>query len=55
VGEKVRPGALWMPFHFIEAPTNRLTNDAFDNVTRTGEYKCCAARIEKTPTEGQSE
>jgi formate dehydrogenase alpha subunit len=47
VGDKVRPGALWMPFHFAETATNRLTNDAFDNVTRTGEYKACAARVEK--------
>ena len=47
VGRKVRPGALWMPFHFVEQPTNRLTNDAFDNITRTAEYKACAARVEK--------
>ena len=46
VGDKVRPGCLWMPFHFVEASTNQLTNDAFDTVTRTGEYKCCAARVE---------
>ncbi len=47
VGRRVRPGAIWMPFHFAEAPTNLLTNDAFDNITRTAEYKCCAARLEK--------
>jgi len=47
VGERVRPGTIWMPFHFVEASTNLLTNDAFDNITRTAEYKCCAARIEK--------
>ncbi len=47
VARKVRPGALWMPFHYVEACTNQLTNDAFDPVTRTGEYKACAARIEK--------
>jgi predicted molibdopterin-dependent oxidoreductase YjgC len=46
VARKVRPGALWMPFHHVESPTNMLTNDAFDNVTRTAEYKACAARIE---------
>jgi len=46
VGNKTRPGAVWMPFHFVEAPTNLLTNDAFDNITRTAEYKCCAARVE---------
>ena len=47
VARKVRPGAIWMPFHYVEAPTNLLTNDAFDNITRTAEYKACAARIEK--------
>ena len=45
--DKVRPGALWMPFHFVEAATNKLTNDAFDNITRTAEYKCCAAKVEQ--------
>ena len=35
-----------MPFHFVEASTNLLTNDAFDNITRTAEYKCCAAKLE---------
>ena len=48
VGQKVRPGALWMPFHFIDQPTNILTNDAFDNITRTAEYKVCAAKVQKT-------
>ena len=45
VGDRTRPGALWMPFHFVDQPTNRITNDAFDNVTRTAEYKVCAASI----------
>lgn len=45
VERKVRPGMLWMPFHHAEASTNLLTNDAFDSVTRTPEYKCCAASI----------
>jgi len=47
VGDRVRPGTLWMPFHFVETPTNRLTNDAFDNVVRTAEYKACAAQLQK--------
>jgi predicted molibdopterin-dependent oxidoreductase YjgC len=46
VGDIVRPGVLWMPFHFVDQPTNVLTNDAFDNITRTAEYKVCAAQIE---------
>ena len=45
VGTRTRPGALWMPFHFIDQPTNRITNDAFDNITRTAEYKVCAASV----------
>ena len=52
VGNRVRPGVLWMPFHFAETATNRLTNPAFDNVTRTGEYKCCAARVENADAPG---
>lgn len=47
VGDRTRPGALWMPFHFVDQPTNRITNDAFDNITRTAEYKVCAAKITK--------
>jgi formate dehydrogenase alpha subunit len=48
VTDKVKVGVLWMPFHFSNEPTNVLTNSAFDPVCRTGEYKACAARIEKT-------
>ena len=52
VSEKVRPGALWMPFHFVESATHLLTNDAFDNYTRTAEYKCCAAKVEHAHAPG---
>jgi len=47
VTSKVKPGVLWMPFHFSNEPTNVLTNSAFDPVCKTGEYKACAARLEK--------
>ena len=47
VGDRVRPDTIWMPFHFAEEPTNAITNDVFDPLTSTAEYKCCAARIEK--------
>ena len=46
ISRQVKRGSLWMPFHFPEARTNRLTTDAGDAVTGTGEYKVCAARIE---------
>jgi predicted molibdopterin-dependent oxidoreductase YjgC len=47
VSRQVRRGAIWMPFHFPEARTNYLTTDAGDKVTGTGEYKVCAARLER--------
>jgi len=47
IGDRVRPDIIWMPFHFTEEPTNNVTNDVFDPVTATAEYKCCAARLEK--------
>ncbi|MDP2938931.1 MAG: formate dehydrogenase subunit alpha [Candidatus Omnitrophota bacterium] len=47
VTNKIKPGVLWMPFHFSNEPTNVLTNSAFDPVCKIGEYKACAAKIEK--------
>ena len=48
--EKVKPGMIWMPFHFAEASANELTIDAYDVVTRTAEYKVAAARVEVAET-----
>jgi len=45
VSPRMRPGCVWMPLHFPDSLTNRLTNDAGDSVTGTGEYKVCAVRI----------
>ena len=45
--ENIKSGVIWMPFHFSNEPTNILTNNAFDPVCRTGEYKACAAKVEK--------
>lgn len=47
ITDKIKKGVLWMPFHFSDEPTNVLTNSAFDPVCGIGEYKACAARIEK--------
>ncbi len=46
VSDRVKQGVLWMPFHYVEAPANLLTNDAFCPIARTGEYKACAAKLE---------
>lgn len=51
VKAKVTPGisegVVWMPFHFAQSMTNFLTNDVFDPLSKIGEYKVCAAKIEK--------
>lgn len=47
VSDKVKEGVLWTPFHYAEAPANLLTNDAFCPISRIGEYKACAAKLER--------
>jgi anaerobic selenocysteine-containing dehydrogenase len=44
---RMRRGCVWMPLHFPDSLTNKLTNDAGDSVTGTGEYKVCAVRVEE--------
>lgn len=45
--EQVRPGTVFMAFHFAEAAVNRLTNAALDPVAKIPEFKVCAVRIKK--------
>jgi len=47
VTEIVRPGEVFMPFHYDEACANRLTNDEFDPISREPNYKQCAVRLER--------
>ncbi len=46
VTDDIVPGVIWMPFHYVNKLTNILTIDAFDPISKIGEYKACAARIE---------
>ncbi len=45
VTKDIKPGVIYMPFHYSEAPANRLTNPATDPVAKIPEYKVCAASI----------
>jgi Uncharacterized anaerobic dehydrogenase len=45
--ERVPLGMLFMTLHYDEAPTNVLTNGAYDKVTKTYEYKVCGVKISK--------
>jgi predicted molibdopterin-dependent oxidoreductase YjgC len=40
-------GSVYMNFHFTEVPTNCLTNNALDPISKTPEYKFCAVKVEK--------
>jgi predicted molibdopterin-dependent oxidoreductase YjgC len=45
VTQRVRPGTVFVPFHFWEAPANRLTNTARDPMAKIPEFKVCACRV----------
>jgi len=43
----VRPGEVFIPFHWDEWSANRLTIDEFDPISREPNYKQAAVRIER--------
>ncbi|MFZ5478525.1 MAG: formate dehydrogenase subunit alpha [Myxococcota bacterium] len=45
VTERVRPGAVFLTFHFPETGTNRVTGDVRDRVTGCPEYKLTDVRV----------
>ncbi|MCG8514142.1 MAG: formate dehydrogenase subunit alpha [Halanaerobiales bacterium] len=47
VGERVKTGQLFMPFHYAESPANRLTNSVLDPVAKIPELKVTAVKIER--------
>ena len=47
ISKKVKPGLLFVPFHFAENSANVLTNSAFDPTAKIPEFKVCAVKIEK--------
>ncbi|WP_461522152.1 molybdopterin oxidoreductase family protein, partial [Porticoccus sp.] len=49
VSEDLPPGLVSMPYHFREAPSNQLTNNAQDPVTKMPELKACAVAVEPLP------
>jgi len=47
VTKQIKEGVVFMPFHFAEVATNRLTNPVTDPTAKIPEYKVCAVKIEK--------
>src|SRR6202521_225840 len=48
--DAVPDGVIFIPFAFVEAAANILTNPALDPLGKIPEFKFCAARVEKTAT-----
>jgi assimilatory nitrate reductase catalytic subunit len=48
ITEITAPGQVFMPFHFFETNANRVTQDAFDPISREPNYKQCAVRVAPT-------
>lgn len=47
VTEATQKGVIAMTFHFVESPTNELTNPALDPVAKIPELKVAAVRVSK--------
>jgi formate dehydrogenase alpha subunit len=43
----VPKGVVFIPFHFIEAPANKLTIQSLDPIAKIPDYKVCAVKIER--------
>ena len=48
-------GLIFVPFCYVEAAANLLTNPALDPVGKIPEFKYCAARVEKAETPAAAE
>jgi len=44
--DRVSPGLVFMPFHFAEAPANRLTVQTLDPISKIPELKVAAVKLE---------
>ena len=47
VTPRIKPGTVFIPFHYAEAAANRLTINALDPQAKIPEFKVCAVRVEK--------
>jgi predicted molibdopterin-dependent oxidoreductase YjgC len=47
VTDETPTGTIAMTFHFVETPTNEITNPALDPISKIPEFKVAAVRVEK--------
>ncbi|GAM56837.1 NAD-dependent formate dehydrogenase alpha subunit [Vibrio ishigakensis] len=51
VTKRIQTGVVFIPFHFVESPVNRLTNTAKDPHAKIPEFKVAAVRVERKVAE----
>jgi predicted molibdopterin-dependent oxidoreductase YjgC len=47
ITDRIKPGIVFIPFHYAEAAANKLTNNRLDPIAKIPEYKVCAVNISK--------
>lgn len=47
ITDRVKPGLIFMTFHYVETPVNQLTSAHYDPIAKTAEYKVTAVNIQK--------
>ncbi len=53
VTKRMQKGVIFIPFHFVESPVNKLTTTATDPHAKIPEFKVAAVRVEALLTESQ--
>jgi formate dehydrogenase alpha subunit len=46
ITKHIKPGIVFIPFHFAEAAANALTHAALDPIAKIPEFKVCAVKVE---------
>jgi formate dehydrogenase major subunit len=51
VTKRIQQGVIFIPFHFVESPVNRLTTTATDPHAKIPEFKVAAVKVERLEAE----
>ena len=46
ISDELKPGTIFIPFHYAEAAANMLTNSSLDPAAKIPEYKVCAVNVD---------
>jgi formate dehydrogenase major subunit len=52
VTDGIKPGVVFIPFHFAECAANKLTGRSIDPEAKIPEFKVCAVKISKGSKHG---